>query len=75
MNKSKAWRIANEINAMNNSQLYELARELVMRHSESADKLDMMIRTEFQEQLMAYNERQARKAKVAEGIARDLIGV
>jgi hypothetical protein len=35
----------------------------------------MMIRTEFQEQLMAYNERQARKAKVAQAIAKELIGV
>jgi hypothetical protein len=35
----------------------------------------MMIKTEFQEQLMAYNERQARKDKVAQAIAKELIGV
>jgi hypothetical protein len=34
-----------------------------------------MIRSEFQEQLMAYNVRQARKDKVAQAIAKELIGV
>ena len=74
MIKSKAQRLAIEINALNRSQLCELAQELVSQHSETADYLDMMIRSEFQEQLMAYNERQARKAKVAQAIAKDLIG-
>ena len=60
---------------MTNESLGQLARELVARHSERADYLDMMIKAEFQEQLIAYNERQARKAKVAQAIAKDLVGV
>jgi hypothetical protein len=60
---------------LNNESLYQLAKELVARYNDRADYLDMMIRTEFQEQLMAFNERQARKAKVAQAIAKELIGV
>jgi len=60
---------------MTNESLGQLAQELVARHSERADYLDMMIKAEFQEQLIAYNERQARKAKVARAIAKDLVGI
>ena len=67
--------LAVEIAWMTNESLGQLARELVARHSERADYLDMMIKAEFQEQLMAYNERQARKTKVAQAIAKELIGV
>jgi hypothetical protein len=67
--------LAVEIAWMTNESLGQLARELVARHSERADYLDMMIKAEFQEQLIAYNERQARKAKVAQAIAKDLVGV
>ena len=67
--------LAVEIAWMTNESLGQLARELVARHSERADYLDMMIKAEFQEQLIAYNERQARKAKVAQAIAKELIGV
>ena len=67
--------LAVEIAWMTNELLGQLARELVARHSERADYLDMMIKAEFQEQLIAYNERQARKAKVAQAIAKELIGV
>lgn len=66
--------LAVEIALLNNESLYQLAKELVARYNDRADYLDMMIRTEFQEQLMAYNERQTRKAKVAEAIAKELIG-
>jgi hypothetical protein len=67
--------LAVEIAWMTNESLGQLARELVARHSERADYLDMMIKAEFQEQLIAYNERQTRKAKVAQAIAKDLVGV
>ena len=67
--------LAVEIALLSNESLYQLARELVTQYNERADYLDMMIKTEFQEQLMAYNERQARKTKVAQAIAKDLIGV
>jgi hypothetical protein len=67
--------LAVEIAQLNNQSLYELARELVARYNDRADYLDMMIKTEFQEQLMAYNERQDRKVKVAQAIAKELIGV
>jgi len=67
--------LAVEISLLNNESLYQLAKELVARYNDRADYLDMMIKTEFQEQLMAYNERQARKTKVAQAIAKDLIGV
>ena len=67
--------LAVEIAWMTNESLGQLARELVARHSERADYLDMMIKAEFQEQLIAYNERQARKAKLAQAIAKDLVGV
>ena len=67
--------LAVEIAWMTNESLGQLARELVARHSERADYLDMMIKAEFQEQLIAYNERQARKSKVAQAIAKELIGV
>ena len=67
--------LAVEIAWMTNESLGQLARELVARHSERADYLVMMIKAEFQDQLIAYNERQARKAKVAQAIAKDLVGV
>ena len=67
--------LAVEIALLSNESLYQLAQELVARYNERADYLDMMIKTEFQEQLMAYNERQARKTKVARAIAKELIGV
>ena len=67
--------LAVEIAWMTNESLGQLAQELVARHSERADYLDMMIKAEFQEQLIAYNERQARKAKVARAIAKDLVGI
>jgi hypothetical protein len=67
--------LAVEIALLSNESLYQLAKELVARYNERADYLDMMIKTEFQEQLMAYNERQARKVKVAQAIAKELIGV
>jgi hypothetical protein len=67
--------LAVEIALLSNESLYQLAKELVAQYNERADYLDMMIKTEFQEQLMAYNERQARKVKVAQAIAKELIGV
>ena len=67
--------LAVEIALLSNQSLYQLAQELVARYNDRADYLDMMIKTEFQEQLMAYNERQARKTKVAQAIAKDLIGI
>ena len=66
--------LAVEIALLSNESLYQLAQELVARYNERADYLDMMIKTEFQEQLMAYNERQARKTKVTQAIAKELIG-
>ena len=67
--------LAVEIAWMTNESLGQLARELVARHSERADYLDMMIKAEFQEQLMAYNERLSRKQQVAQAIAKELVGV
>ena len=67
--------LAVEIAWMTNESLGQLARELVARHSERADYLDMMIKAEFQEKLMAYNERLSRKQQVARAIAKDLVGV
>ena len=67
--------LAVEIALLSNESLYQLAQELVARYNDRADYLDMMIKTEFQEQLMAYNERQTRKNKVAQAIAKELIGV
>ena len=67
--------LAVEIAGMTNESLGQLARELVARHSERADYLDMMIKAEFQEKLMAYNERLSRKQQVAQDIAKDLVGV
>ena len=67
--------LAVEIAWMTNESLGQLARELVARHSERADYLDMMIKAEFQEKLMAYNERLSRKQQVAQDIAKDLVGV
>jgi hypothetical protein len=67
--------LAVEIALLSNESLYQLAQELVARYNDRADYLDMMIKTEFQEQLMAYNERQARKVKVTRAIAKELIGV
>jgi len=67
--------LAVEIAWMTNESLSQLAQELVARHSERADYLDMMIRAEFQEKLMAYNERLSRKQQVAQAIAKDLVGV
>jgi hypothetical protein len=67
--------LAIEIALLSNESLYRLAQELVARYNDRADYLDMMIKTEFQEQSMAYNERQARKNKVAQAIAKELIGV
>jgi hypothetical protein len=66
--------LAVEIAWMTNESLGQLARELVARHSKRADYLDMMIKAEFQEQLMAYNERQARKQQLARAIAKDIVG-
>ena len=67
--------LAVEIAWMTNESLGQLARELVARHSERADYLDMMIKAEFQKKLMAYNERLSRKQQVAQAIAKELIGV
>jgi hypothetical protein len=67
--------LAVEIAWMTNESLGQLARELVARHSERADYLDMMIKAEFQEKLMAYNERLSRKQQVVQAIAKDLVGV
>ena len=67
--------LAVEIAWITNESLGQLARELVARHSERADYLDMMIKAEFQEKLMAYNERLSRKQQVAQAIAKDLVGV
>jgi hypothetical protein len=67
--------LAVEIALLSNESLYQLARELVAQYNERADYLDMMIKTEFQEQLMAYNERLSRKQQVARAIAKDLVGV
>ena len=67
--------LAVEIAWMTNESLGQLARELVARHSERADYLDMMIKAEFQEKLMAYNERLSRKQQVVQAIAKELIGV
>jgi hypothetical protein len=67
--------LAVEIAQLSNQSLYELARELVARYNDRADYLDMMIKTEFQEQLMAYNQRLSRKQQVARAIAKDLVGV
>ena len=67
--------LAVEIALLSNQSLYQLAQELVARHSERADYLDMMIRAEFQEQLIAYNERRSRKQQVAQAIAKDLVGI
>ena len=67
--------LAVEIALLSNQSLYQLAQELVARHSERADYLDMMIRAELQEQLIAYNERRSRKQQVAQAIAKDLIGI
>ena len=64
-----------EIALLSNESLYQLARELVTQYNERADYLDMMIKTEFQEQLMAYNQRLSRKQQVARAIAKDLVGV
>jgi hypothetical protein len=72
---SKAQRIADEINVLNPSQLYELAHELVKRHAETADNFDMMIRSEFQDQALAKVEREARRAKMAKAVANDIFGV
>ena len=57
--------LAVEIAFLNNESLYQLARELVARYNTRADYLDMMIRTECQEQLIAGNEHPAHKDKVA----------
>jgi hypothetical protein len=67
--------LAVEIALLSNQSLYQLAQELVARYNDRADYLDMMIKSEFQEQLMAYNERQSRKQQVAQAIAKDLVGV
>ena len=67
--------LAVEIAWMTNESLGQLARELVARHSERADYLDMMIKAEFQEKLMAYNERLSRNQQVVQAIAKDLVGV
>ena len=67
--------LAVEIALLSNESLYQLARELVAHYNERADYLDMMIKTEFQEQLMAYNQRLSRKQQVAQAIATDLVGV
>jgi hypothetical protein len=74
MKISKTQRMADEINALNPSQLYDLARELVARHNQQADNLDMMIRAEFQEQAMAWVERDTRKSKMAQQIAQEIFG-
>jgi hypothetical protein len=66
--------LAVEIALLSNQSLYQLAQELVARYNDRADYLDMMIKSEFQEQLMAYNERQSRKQQVAQAIAKDLVG-
>ena len=66
--------LAVEIAYLTNENLYQLARELVANYNSRADYLDMMIRTEFQEQAIARSEREARKARVAKAIAQDLIG-
>jgi hypothetical protein len=47
--------LAVEIAWMTNESLGQLARELVARHSERADYLDMMIKADFIEKFMAYN--------------------
>ena len=67
--------LAVEIALLSNQSLYQLAQELVARYNDRADYLDMMIKAEFQEQLMAYNERLSRKQQVARAIATDLVGV
>jgi len=67
--------LAVEIALLSNESLYQLAQELVAHYNERADYLDMMIKTEFQEQLMAYNQRLSRKQQVAQAIAKDLVGV
>ena len=67
--------LAVEIGFLSNEALYQLAQELVANFNSRADYLDMMIRTEFQEQAIAYVEREARKGRVAQAIAKDLIGV
>jgi hypothetical protein len=67
--------LAVEIALLSNQSLYQLAQELVARYNDRADYLDMMIKSEFQEQLMAYNERQSRKQQVAQAIAKDLVGI
>jgi hypothetical protein len=67
--------LAVEIAYLSNEALYQLAQELVANYNSRADYLDMMIRTEFQEQAIARAEREARKARVAKAIAQDLIGV
>jgi hypothetical protein len=74
MRISKTQRMADEINALNPSQLYDLARELVARHNQQADNLDMMIRAEFQEQAMAWVDRDNRKTKMAHQIAKEIFG-
>jgi hypothetical protein len=66
--------LAVEIAYLTNENLYQLAQELVANYNSRADYLDMMIRTEFQEQAIARSEREARKARVAKAIAQDLIG-
>jgi hypothetical protein len=67
--------LAVEIALLSNQSLYQLAQELVAQYNDRADYLDMMIKAEFQEQLMAYNERLSRKQQVAQAIAKDLVGV
>jgi hypothetical protein len=72
MNKSPVWRLSNEINAMNPSQLYELARDLVSRHDRQADLLSMMIGAEFQEQDIARQNREERYVKIGQKVLKDM---
>ena len=65
--------LAYEIALLSNQSLGQLARELVAKYNTRADYLDMMIKTEFQEKLMAYNERQAQRDNAVQCMIQDLI--
>jgi hypothetical protein len=65
--------LAYEIALLSNQSLGQLAQVLVAEYNDRADYLVMMINSEFQEKLMAYNERQAQRDNAVQTMIQDLI--